>query len=375
MAGKTFPGVGELEDQPADPADAADSGATPAPSASPFYSGPTVVDDVKVEEGLQKLRALDAPPAAVVGAIDTAAEIVESGGHQVPFYRPAPGQPSLHAPLKDGGRGTYIGHSVTEGVPPAQPEKPYDNRMRGTLFGHMLHLPELKLPAPEEPSSRELTIVDQSAPTSQALEIYQPQAARAVARDWRDGRRRGFRRRPRRFRGRTATAASRPRSTPGRTTRSFSGWGSPRRRSPRSLSRPSSGCTPAPKNPSCSRDPQPRPRRRQPPLHRRSRPWRRRRSPRPLPRLAARPALRPRSTRPQPLSRPGRRAKRRARPASARAAWRLDRPRRPRPELGAPNTGIPAPRHCPIAPPPKTRSAKHPSVEDDPDGTLAPSIE
>ncbi len=70
MAGKTFPGMGELEEQSADPADAADSGATPAPSG-PFYSGPTVVDDVKVEEGLQKLRALDAPPAAVAGAIDT----------------------------------------------------------------------------------------------------------------------------------------------------------------------------------------------------------------------------------------------------------------------------------------------------------------
>ena len=180
MAGKTFPGVGELEDQPASPADAADSGATPAPSASPFYSGPTVVDDVKVEEGLQKLRALDAP-VAVVGAIDidTAPEIVDSGRHQMPPY----GQSSLHAPLKDGGRGTYIGHSVTDGVPRIEPEKPYDDRMRGTLYGHMLHLPELKLPAPEEPSSRELTIVDQSAPTSHALEIYQPNAARPASRD------------------------------------------------------------------------------------------------------------------------------------------------------------------------------------------------
>ncbi|MES1207849.1 MAG: hypothetical protein ABUS79_18090 [Pseudomonadota bacterium] len=189
MAGKTFPGMGELEEQSADPADAADSGATPAPSG-PFYSGPTVVDDVKVEEGLQKLRALDAPPA-VVGAIDTAAEIVESGGHAIPSaipayaasYVPSSAQSALHKPLKDGGRGTYIGHSVTDGVPPAQPEKPYDDRLRGTLYGHMLHLPELKLPAPEEPSSRELTIVDQSAPTGQALEIYQPDAARAVSKD------------------------------------------------------------------------------------------------------------------------------------------------------------------------------------------------
>ncbi len=154
MAGKTFPGMGELEEEPVDPADAADSGATSGPSG-PFYSGPTVVDDVKVEEGLQKLRTLGTP---------------------------------AHAPVKDGGRGTYIGHSVADGVPPPEPEKPYDDRMRGTLFGHMLHLPELKLPelklpAPEEPSSRELTIVDQSAPTSHALEVYQPDVARAASRD------------------------------------------------------------------------------------------------------------------------------------------------------------------------------------------------
>ncbi len=69
-------------------------------------------------------------------------------------------------------------------MPPAEPEKPYDDWLRGTLFGHMLHLPELKLPAPEEPSSRELTIVDQSAPTSHALEVYQPDTAGVVAREW-----------------------------------------------------------------------------------------------------------------------------------------------------------------------------------------------
>ena len=141
------------------------------------------------------------------------------------------------------------------GVPPAEPEKPYDDRMRGTLFGHMLHLPELKLPAPEEPSSRELTIVDQSAPTSQALEVYQPTRREWSRESGRDGRRPGSRRRPRRFRGRTATAASPSKSTPGRTTRCFSGSGSPRRRSPPSSAPPSSGCTPARRNPSCRRDP------------------------------------------------------------------------------------------------------------------------
>ena len=48
MAGKTFPGIGDLEDESLDPADGADSGATPTPSG-PLYSGPTVVDDAKLE--------------------------------------------------------------------------------------------------------------------------------------------------------------------------------------------------------------------------------------------------------------------------------------------------------------------------------------
>lgn len=172
MAGKTFPGIGDLEDESLDPADAADTGANSAPSGQ-FYSGPTVVDDAKVEEGLKKLRSLDAAPNQVIGAVDSASELLESGAHQMPG--------ALPVQLKDGGRGTFIGHSIAEPLPPPPPETPYDDRMRGTLFGHMLHLPDLKLPAPEEPSSRELTIVDRSAPTSHAVELYQPEGHLAAA--------------------------------------------------------------------------------------------------------------------------------------------------------------------------------------------------
>jgi hypothetical protein len=174
MAGKTFPGIGDAEDESPelDPADAEDTGSVPA---SQYYSGPTVVDDAKVEEGLQKLRSLDAPSDSLPGEADRALDIVESGRHQMPGY--LPGTPY------DGGRGTMIGHSVAPPVPaPPQPEKPFDDRMRGTLYGHMLHLPDAVLqPTPEEPSSRELTIVDRSAPTSHAVEVYQPEAARRAA--------------------------------------------------------------------------------------------------------------------------------------------------------------------------------------------------
>lgn len=180
MAGKTFPGIGDLEDEsaPLDLADAADTGATPAP-AGQYYSGPTVVDDVKVEEGLKKLRALDAPPGAVTSEVDTALEITESGGHEMPGYRPSffPG-----APAPDGARGTLIGRSVADPVQaPAEREKPFDDRMRATLYGHMMHVPDLSVPSPEQPATQELALIDRSAPTAHAVEIYQPGASRRAA--------------------------------------------------------------------------------------------------------------------------------------------------------------------------------------------------
>src|SRR6185312_406190 len=176
MAGKTFPGIGDAEDEssPTARADDGDTGSTPLP-ASPYYSGPTVVDDAKVEEGLQKLRSLDAPADdSLPAAVDTALDLVESGGHDRPGFVPGA--------LKDGGRGTFIGHSVVTPLPVAPPaEKPFDDRMRGTLYGHMLHLPDLVQAVPEEPTSRELTIVDRSAPTSHAVEVYQPARAYQAA--------------------------------------------------------------------------------------------------------------------------------------------------------------------------------------------------
>ena len=57
MAGKTFPGLAtwRMRCPPLDPADAADS----SDALASIYSGPTVVDDAKVEQGLKKLRSLD----------------------------------------------------------------------------------------------------------------------------------------------------------------------------------------------------------------------------------------------------------------------------------------------------------------------------
>jgi hypothetical protein len=360
MAGRTFPGIGELEDgEPVDPADEADTGATPASSSSQFYSGPTVVDDAKVEEGLEKLRSLDVPPDDVAAAVDTALEIVESGGHQMPSY--------LHpAALKDGGRGTFIGHSIADVAPPSEPEKPYDDRMRGTLYGHMLHLPELKLPAPEEPSSRELTIVDRSGPTSHAVEVYQPDAARRAAA--------GVPHEAEAF-----PRSDRYRSIPieietGSSSKVFVRvgiaaaaiaaivgaaiiWLHTSTEEPEPPVRPPA-TAPQPAAPA---------------------------APRAAP--LAEPAQVPAATAagsgpatPVPQAAP-------AEPVAAKPPRELrppiERPRNPasRPEATPPSAGLARPdRHRSGGPasgdgPPRTRSSRHPAIEDDPDGTLAPSIE
>ncbi|HZL18863.1 MAG TPA: hypothetical protein VFG23_14075, partial [Polyangia bacterium] len=158
MAGKTFPGIGELEDEspPVDPADAADSDSS---NSRPFYSGPTVVDDVKVEEGLKKLRSLDAPLGPLTGitkAVVDALESGPSGSMEVPIDFPSLDIPlAPPSPMTHHLRETSVGRNVV-GPMAIQPESPppFDDRaLRGTMFGHSIHAPEFALPAPEEPSA------------------------------------------------------------------------------------------------------------------------------------------------------------------------------------------------------------------------------
>ena len=82
MAGKTFPGIGDLEDEvpPLDPADAADSSG----NSQSYYSGPTVVDDAKVEQGLKKLRSLDAPPGPLTGIHQAIADVLADPARATP---------------------------------------------------------------------------------------------------------------------------------------------------------------------------------------------------------------------------------------------------------------------------------------------------
>ncbi len=352
MAGKTFPGIGELEDESLDPADTEDTGATPAPGG-PYYSGPTVVDDAKVEASLQKLRSLDAPPTEIAGAEDSAGELIESGRHAMAAFVP---------PLpKDGGRGTFIGHSVVGPLPAPPPEeKPYDDRLRGTLFGHMLHLPELNLPAPEEPSERALTIVDRTAPTSHAIEVYQPEAARRAA----AGIPQEAEAFPRSDRYRSipieldhAPAKNKTLIRVGIAAAAIAAivgaaiiW-LRYSEEPDALPRPAAVAQPAPASPPPVAPPAP-------PVAPAARPAA---EAAPLDTAAAKPnrdGARPSSERARSLA---------VRPATTPPAAPAARPEHRRPATAADPGDQPAPA--------KRRTSKRPTQEDDPDGTLAPSIE
>jgi hypothetical protein len=186
MAGKTFPGIGELEDEspPVEPVDAADSDDS---DSLPYYSGPTVVDDMKVEEGLKKLRSLDAPPGPLTGitkAVVDALESGRSGSVDVPIEMSPIELPSLDTPYKPPViphqmRETAVGRNVV-GPMAVQPESPppFDDRaLRGTMFGHSVHAPEFALPAPEEPPPPgALALLNRGAPTK-TVAIFPPHRA------------------------------------------------------------------------------------------------------------------------------------------------------------------------------------------------------
>ena len=173
MAGKTFPGIGDLEDEspPLDPADAADSSG----SRQAFYSGPTVVDEAKVEQGLKKLRSLDAPPGPLTGIHQAVADVL-SDPSRVTTKGTRDARPTPQVTI-DPARGTAIGRSVGESVLSQQATPPIDDRaLRGTMFGHSIHVPDLDLPARkrEAETSNALTVVDRGQPTTNEIAVFQP---------------------------------------------------------------------------------------------------------------------------------------------------------------------------------------------------------
>jgi hypothetical protein len=173
MAGKTFPGIGDLEDEepPLDAADAADSAGSAA-----FYSGPTVVDEAKVEQGLKKLRSLDAPPGPQTGIHQAVADAIADPARVTPKV-PADAAPLIPEITVDPSRGTAVGRSVSGPLPGQQTTKPFDDKhLRGTMFGHGVHLPDIEPArrAEEVDTSKALAVVERGKPTNQDIAIFQP---------------------------------------------------------------------------------------------------------------------------------------------------------------------------------------------------------
>jgi hypothetical protein len=122
----------------------------PLPILPPELSlspAPAPVDEDKVAEGLKKLRSLDEPLGAIPSSMPTVKEL------------PAVVEPSAVTPATAAlaaaselarSRGTAHGHAISPDllIDVSRPVS-VDDRMKGTLLGHMLHLPDV--PSPEEP--------------------------------------------------------------------------------------------------------------------------------------------------------------------------------------------------------------------------------
>jgi hypothetical protein len=139
MAGKTFHGIGGIEDEapPLGPDGAAPDTADSS-DVRGVYSGPTVVDDDKVAAGLERLRALEMP----ADLSESVAELVVDSGSSEPTKI---GQPFLARP-------TAVGRSLGSEHPSQDLVIPNDP-LRGTMFGHTVHLPDLHVPVEAEDAS------------------------------------------------------------------------------------------------------------------------------------------------------------------------------------------------------------------------------
>jgi hypothetical protein len=205
MAGKTFHGVGgnfDGETPPLDPDGAAptvelEDGREP-------YSGPTVVDDAKIAESLKRLRSLDQPPpdtligvtavvldppsseptriadAPLVGGTPTPVAVVTPTPvatptpavtalpAQHPMATTVPGAPPISRP-------TAVGHNSVGSTTVIGQQNVYQlDPLRGTMFGHSIHLPDVNTPesAVEDLSSGQLVVVPR--PTAEEMRPFLP---------------------------------------------------------------------------------------------------------------------------------------------------------------------------------------------------------
>jgi hypothetical protein len=117
--------------------------------AAPFFGLPDpevaapTIDEDKVAEGLKKLRSLDEPLGPIPSTMQTLKEGIPAFG----AGPPTPANPAAIAAVAASelirSRGTAHGHALSAaGVGQAVQSVSIDDRMKGTLLGHSLHLPD-----------------------------------------------------------------------------------------------------------------------------------------------------------------------------------------------------------------------------------------
>jgi hypothetical protein len=141
--------------------------------AAPFFGLPDLpvaaaptIDEDKVAEGLKKLRSLDEPLGPIPSTMQTLKEGIPAFG----AGPPTPANPAAFAAVAASelirSRGTAHGHALSAaGVGQAVQAVSIDDRMKGTLLGHSLHLPDAPEVAEEISRPAEVRSIARVAPT------------------------------------------------------------------------------------------------------------------------------------------------------------------------------------------------------------------
>jgi hypothetical protein len=143
----------------------------PVPSQITAVQGPAVDED-KVAEGLKKLRSLD-EPLGIIPSLPSSMPTLKEG---IPAIGAAPTPVNLPPATAEliRSRGTAHGHALSAAARQGNLPISVDDRMKGTLLGHSLHLPDLPETTDENRRAEVLAIA--RPPASDAI-VLEPGAA------------------------------------------------------------------------------------------------------------------------------------------------------------------------------------------------------
>jgi hypothetical protein len=162
VAGKTLRGAGDGDD------------GTPYEDddARGVFSGPTVVDDRKVEDAIRKLHTLDRPPGPLTGVTEAVVDYSSSEPTRIEDRSRSLARP------------TAVGRSLATPGADVPVTIPAD-AARGTMFGRSIHLPDINTPDGEieDLSSGQVFLIDsESGPQAISPFPLAEPAARAAPR-------------------------------------------------------------------------------------------------------------------------------------------------------------------------------------------------